>query len=81
MIDEIYAFIWQYNLQPSTIVRYQRQAFIGTDFDTGLRVTFDTNLTYQIHPLHLHDEPACASLLPSEYVVMEIKVNERIPTG
>lgn len=80
VIEEIYVYLWQYNLRPVSIVRYQRQAFIGTVYDLGLRVTFDTNLTFQVHPLHLHEQPNDLPMLPADRVVMEIKVNERIPS-
>jgi SPX domain protein involved in polyphosphate accumulation len=78
-IEEIYAFLWQYNLRPVSIVRYERQAFVGTHYDIGLRVTFDTSLFFQSHQLHLHEQPSGLSMLPANLVVMEIKVNERIP--
>jgi SPX domain protein involved in polyphosphate accumulation len=78
-ICEIEAFLWQYNLRPACLVRYERQAFIGTEFDIGLRVTFDTDLTYQTHPLRLDDPSRSLPLFPTGTVVMEIKVNERIP--
>jgi hypothetical protein len=80
VIEEIYVFLWQYNLRPVSIVRYKRQAFIGTAYDLGLRVTFDTSLTFQAHPLHLHDVPHGLPMMPANQVVMEIKVNERIPS-
>jgi len=80
VIEEIYVFLWQYNLQPVSIVRYYRQAFIGTEYDLGLRVTFDTSLSFQCHQLHLHGQPSCLPMLAANLVVMEIKVNERIPT-
>jgi SPX domain protein involved in polyphosphate accumulation len=80
VIEEIYVFLWQYNLRPVSIVRYDRQAFMGTAYDLGLRVTFDTNLTFQSYPLHLHDRPQGLRMLPANQVVMEIKVNERIPS-
>lgn len=79
-LEEMYVFLWQYNLRPVSIVRYDRQAFIGTKYDIGLRVTFDTNLTFQSHRLHIHEEPSALPMLPPNQVVMEIKVNERIPT-
>lgn len=79
VMEEIYAFIWNYNLRPARLIRYERQALIGTQYDPGLRVTFDTNLIYQITPLALHEEPAGLPLIPADQVVMEIKVNERIP--
>ena len=80
VIEEIYVFLWQYNLRPVSIVRYDRQAFVGSEYDLGLRVTFDTALTFQVHPLHLHEAQQGLSLLPAHQVVMEIKVNERIPS-
>lgn len=79
VIEEIYAFLWNYNLRPASIVRYERQALIGSDYDIGLRVTFDTALTFQTHQLQLHEEPIDLPMFPADTVVMEIKVNERIP--
>ena len=79
ILDEIYVFLWQYNLRPASLVRYTRQAFVGKEYDVGLRVTFDTFLSFQTHPLHLHEEPSDLPMLPAHLVVMEIKVNERIP--
>jgi len=79
VVDEINAFLWQYNLRPASIVRYERAALIGTDFDLGLRVTFDTNLSCQFNPLRLREPPASIPMLSAEQVVMEIKANERVP--
>jgi SPX domain protein involved in polyphosphate accumulation len=79
LLDEIYVFLWRYNLRPVSIVRYDRQAFIGTKYDVGLRVTFDTALSFQAHQLHLHEQPSGLPMLPASLTVMEIKVNERIP--
>src|SRR5512138_2625638 len=79
VLDEIHAYLWQFNLRPASLVRYERQAFMGTDYDLGLRVTFDTALQYQVHQLLLHEEAASLPMLPADRVVMEIKVNERIP--
>jgi SPX domain protein involved in polyphosphate accumulation len=79
VIDEIFVFLWQHNLRPVSIVRYDRQAFIGAEYDIGLRVTFDTTLSFQTQQLHLHEQPSGLLMLPANQVVMEIKVNERIP--
>jgi hypothetical protein len=65
LLDEVYVFLWQYNLRPVSIVRYDRQAFIGTEYDAGLRVTFDTSLSCQAGQLHLHEGPAGLPLLPA----------------
>lgn len=79
VVDEIYAFVWQYNLRPVSVVRYERQAFIGADYDIGLRVTFDTALRYQVHQLRLEEEASSLPMVSPDRTVMEIKVNERIP--
>jgi len=78
-LEEIYAFVWQYNLQPSMIVRYTRMAFVGKRFDISLRITFDTSLVCQPLPLRLHEQWTGLPLLDTGWVVMEIKVNDRIP--
>jgi hypothetical protein len=79
LLEEVYAFLWQYRMRPASIVRYDRQAFAGTHYDPGLRVTFDTSLSFQAHQLHLHEQPSDLPLLPANSVVMEIKVNDRLP--
>jgi hypothetical protein len=79
VIEEVLAMLWQYNLRPTSVVRYLRRAYVGTDYDVGLRVTFDTNLTYRARDLHLDSKQIGAGMLPLDRVVMEVKVNERIP--
>jgi SPX domain protein involved in polyphosphate accumulation len=79
VLDEIAAMLWQYNLRPASLVRYTRQALIGTDYDIGLRVTFDTDLSYRANHLALDDGATGLTLFPPDWAVVEIKVNERIP--
>ena len=79
LIEEVYAYLWQYNLRPASIVHYDRQAFTGRELDRGLRVTFDTSLSFQAQELHLHQAHSGLPMLPASRVVMEIKVNERVP--
>jgi SPX domain protein involved in polyphosphate accumulation len=66
-------------LKPQCITSYQRRAFNGTDADPGLRVTFDTNLRYRRLNLDMADKQIGPFMLPPDKVVMEIKVNDRIP--
>jgi len=80
VIDEILAMAWEYDLRPASIVRYARQALVGSEYDIGLRVTFDTDLTYRVGDLPALHEPKSGLLLfPPDWAVVEIKVNERIP--
>ncbi len=68
-------------LQPACIVSYDRLAFEGSEYDPGLRVTFDTNLKGRVH------DPTLLSLghadnhffIPPEWCIMEVKVNYRVP--
>jgi SPX domain protein involved in polyphosphate accumulation len=79
VIQEVLALAWHYDLRPASLVRYTRQALVGTDYDIGLRVTFDTDLSYRTNHLNLGDWQDGLALFPPGMVVMEIKVNERIP--
>ena len=69
------------SLQPACVVRYDRQAFNGNDYDPGLRVTFDTNLTCRAHALSLLTQASAPNnfFLPPDWAIMEIKVNNRVP--
>lgn len=79
IIEEVFVMLWRYQLVPAVVLRYNRQAFIGSIYDAGIRVTFDTDLTFQTNPLHLHENRSSLPFLSADRVIMEIKVNERIP--
>jgi SPX domain protein involved in polyphosphate accumulation len=79
VVEEIYTMLHQYNLRPTSVVSYLRQAFIGSDYDVGLRVTFDTNLRYRTNDLQLHSKRIGSFLLPAERIILEVKANERVP--
>jgi len=79
VIEEVAGMLWQYDLRPVSLVRYSRQALLGTDYDLGLRVTFDRDLTYRTSGLRLHEEQTELPLFPPDRTVVEIKVNERVP--
>ena len=79
LAQEILTMSLQYNLEPRSIVSYFRKAYVGSDYDLGLRVTFDTNLRYRISGLDLKSKIVGKSLFPADMVVMEIKANDRVP--
>lgn len=79
VIEEIAGMIWQYDLRPASIVRYSRQALVGTAYDLGLRVTFDNDLSFSASHLRLHEPRIGLPLFQPGWTVVEIKVNERIP--
>ncbi|MFK7975504.1 MAG: VTC domain-containing protein [Halioglobus sp.] len=66
-------------LQPQCIISYHRRAFEGSRYEPGLRVTFDTHLKYRINDLDVTHLSKDRFFLPPDKVVMEIKIDERIP--
>lgn len=77
--DELLHMLIGGQLKPQCITSYQRRAFNGTEFDPGLRVTFDTNLRYRRNNLDLADKQLGPFMLPPHRCIMEVKVNDRIP--
>jgi SPX domain protein involved in polyphosphate accumulation len=77
--EEIAAMTLYYDLAPTVITLYERQAFVGRETDPGLRITFDKDIRYRADDLDLASgAPGRPAINPS-WEVMEIKVNERIP--
>ena len=81
VVSEIQYLQGTLQLQPACVVSYDRMAFEGSEFDPGLRVTFDTNLKGRVHDLSLLSQGYTQShfILSPEWCVMEIKVNYRVP--
>ena len=81
VIEEIQYLYYTLQLQPACVVSYHRQAFNGSEYDPGLRVTFDTNLKGRTHDLTLLSEGHVEShfFVPPEWCIMEVKVNYRVP--
>ncbi len=79
VVEEAYCLIQQYDLRPMCITSYLRQAFVGSEYDAGLRITFDTDIRYKTEDLCLHSPKAGAFMISPELSIMEIKVNESIP--
>jgi hypothetical protein len=68
-------------LRPACMVSYDRIAYNGSEYEDGLRITFDTNLKGRTHGLSLLDTGFSESLyfIPPDWCIMEIKVNYRVP--
>ncbi|MBE0697440.1 MAG: polyphosphate polymerase domain-containing protein, partial [Anaerolineaceae bacterium] len=85
VVGEILNMIRQFDLRPTSLIRYSRQALDGIDKDSNLRVTFDRDLTYHTNPTQpfklglKQDQTGLLPLFPANLVIIEIKVNERIP--
>ena len=79
VIEEIESMLRIYHLKPKIITTYNREAFVGSDYDAGLRVTFDTDISYCCHHLDLAKNNPEEFMISPDRVIMEIKVNERVP--
>lgn len=81
VIEEIQYLYYTLQLQPACVVSYDRQAFNGSQYDPGLRVTFDVNLKGRTHDLSLLSLGNAEShfFMPPGYCILEVKVNYRVP--
>lgn len=68
-------------LQPTCVVSYDRRAFDGSEYEDGLRITFDTNLKGRVHDLTLLSTGHAENkrFIPPAWCILEIKVNYRVP--
>ncbi|MFN8457500.1 MAG: polyphosphate polymerase domain-containing protein [Anaerolineae bacterium] len=81
VIEELLYLQHMLQLQPSCVVAYQRLAFQGDEYDSGLRVTFDTQLKCRAHDLTLLSLGYAENqfFVPPQLGIMEVKANHRIP--
>lgn len=78
-LEEVQSMVLLYRLRPTIITSYFRHAYVGTDYDMGLRVTFDTNIRYRDNDLDLTSKNIGKFMIRPTLSVMEIKANESIP--
>lgn len=81
VIQEVLYLFNTLRLQPACVVSYDRLAFDGSQYDPGLRVTFDTNLRFRSHDLTLLSQGYTENyfFVPPQWCIMEVKVNIRAP--
>ena len=77
--SEVAYMVRTLRLRPSCVVSYRRRAFMGGRYERGMRLTFDMQLQGRVHALHVNELATNRSFLPPGWLVMEVKVNERIP--
>lgn len=76
---EVADLVERFALRPTAITSYLRRAWVGGDYDPGVRVTFDHDLRYRLGSLDLALQVPGSHLLPPDRVVAEVKVNDRVP--
>jgi len=79
VLNEILNIVKTYNLVPSVITTYKRQAFFWKEADRGLRITFDTDVSYKKADLNLANPEPEGLMVPPNFCILEIKANEKIP--
>ncbi len=68
------------SLRPIAMVGYQREAYVGTDYDPGVRVTFDTRVRGRDRDLRFGQETnANRVAVDPSLAVMEVKIDVRLP--
>lgn len=78
ILKEAVHFQQLYNLQPKSIVSYDRQAFTGIA-EPDLRVTFDYNIKTRAHDLLLEHGPYGDYILDPRLVILEVKISNSVP--
>lgn len=77
--DEVTFLALALLLRPTCVIGYIRQAFIGSRYEPGLRITFDHGLWSSVADAGLGGGAARHAILPPDWVVMELKTNRAIP--
>ncbi len=65
-------------LEPVCTIGYIRRAFVGGEYETGLRLTFD-HLLWVSSPSGLTEEVTRYAILRPEVAVVEVKANDAVP--
>ena len=77
--SEVAYMIRAQSLKPKCVVSYRRRAFMGSRYEIGMRLTFDMQLQGRIHGLKVNEATRNQYVIPPDWLIMEVKVNERIP--
>ncbi len=77
--EEIVVMSKNLHLQPTCVTSYRREAWVGSEAESGLRVTFDADVGCRGPQKLLARGPAEYLFLPPDSFVMEVKVNDRVP--
>jgi hypothetical protein len=81
VIEEVRYLHDTLELRPTCVIGYDRLALAGTEYESDLRVTFDTDLTCRVNnpSLICRDNIHNHLFFPPQLCVMEIKIDHRVP--
>jgi hypothetical protein len=77
--DEVKYLVHAMHLRPTCVVSYRRRALIGLHYEPGMRVTFDMQVGGRMHALAAEEAARNHLIIPPDWYVMEVKVNDRVP--
>ncbi len=77
--SEVRYLVQAKHLQPTCMIDYHRRAFVGNEYNPGLRITFDTHLQCRIKGLRVEQTGESRYFLPPDWCILEVKVNETVP--
>jgi SPX domain protein involved in polyphosphate accumulation len=77
--SEVQYLVNAMHLRPTCIIAYRRRAFVGSLYEPGLRITFDTDLRCRVHELKVNAGAENHLFLPPEWCIMEVKANNAVP--
>ena len=80
ILDEIGGLVKEFQLQPTAIVSYHRQAYKVKKEDWGLRIAFDQNIRFRTDELNLERGNQDKRLIDEGMEIMEIKVKGPLPS-
>ncbi len=78
-VEEVLTLTGALQLRPVTIVGYVREAYIGLEEDSGLRLTIDTRVRGRDRDLEIGAPAENRFIIPPHLSIVEVKVNERLP--
>ena len=64
LVEEVERLVGEFDLRPSTVIGYTRDALVGREEDAGLRVTFDTRVRARDRDLDLSVEGENRFIIP-----------------
>ncbi len=77
--SEVQYLVQGMHLRPTCITAYHRRAFTGNRYDSGLRITFDSDLRGRVHALRINEDAENKRIAPPDWSIMEVKCDEAIP--
>lgn len=77
--EEVMFLAGAQQLNPACVIAYERQAFVGSIYEPGLRITFDRDLTVGLASGGLGPLVEPRRFLPPDWVILEVKSNDVVP--